>query len=324
MIQLRKKWFVLLTATLALAALAGPAWAASSLPNGRPWISTIEVDHPLVGRIWRSRDGSFVSPEEFLTDLAKEQAVLLGEKHPNPDHHEIQAWIIGELTARGKRPAVVFEMLRTDQQAALDAHLKKNPKDAAGIGAALAWDESGWPDWQMYQPVFEAAVAGGGPLLAASWPRTRLREIAKEGVAVLGMARVQALDLARERPAEQIEQLRLELVESHCGQLPDSMITPMIQVTAAKDALMTEALHRGVTETGSAVLIAGAGHVRADLAVPWHLEGQAPELSHATLGAAGGNRRFPGAVAILGTVRCGGTALRLHLVHPPHRRSRPL
>ena len=41
--------------------------------------------------------------------------VLLGEKHDNPDHHRLQAWMIDALVARGRRPAIAMEMLDAEQ-----------------------------------------------------------------------------------------------------------------------------------------------------------------------------------------------------------------
>ena len=45
--------------------------------------------------------------------------VYLGEQHDNPAHHAHQRAVVEALVARGVRPALAFEMLDEDQQAAM-------------------------------------------------------------------------------------------------------------------------------------------------------------------------------------------------------------
>jgi uncharacterized iron-regulated protein len=176
-------------------------------------------------------------------------------------------------------------MLTADQEAPLAAHLAAWPGDAGGLGAALGWAESGWPDWSFYQPVAQAALDGAAPLLAAGLPAVALREVARHGTGRLGAARVQDLGLDQALSAAQHAALRLEIVEVHCNQLPDAMIDPMVEVTRVKDAVMAAAMRRGASLPGrdSALLIAGSGHARADRGVPWHLARLVPGQQVATL-----------------------------------------
>jgi uncharacterized iron-regulated protein len=267
---------------------------ASPAAPGSPWVSEVAADHPLAGRVWRTAEGRFVAPEAVLAALRGADFVLLGEKHDNADHHLIQAWLLKALIGSGRRPAVAFEMLTTDQQAPLEVHLAAHPQDADGLAEAVAWAESGWPDWSLYRPVFRAALDSPPgtppgsplPLLAASPPRAQLRAVAREGVAALGSERVADLRLEETLPGPDMAALRREIARSHCDQLPDSMIGPMVTVTRVKDALMAETLvqGRGLAGTDGAVLIAGAGHVRADRGVPWHLNRFATGTLIVTLG----------------------------------------
>jgi len=266
---------------------AGPEPPAAP---GSPWVSEVAAEHPLAGRVWRPAESRFVAPGAVLADLQGADFVLLGEKHDNADHHLIQAWLLDALIASGRRPAVAFEMLATDQRAPLEAHLAAHPRDADGLAEAVAWAESGWPDWSLYRPVFRAALVSppGTPLLllAASLPRAKLRAVAREGVAALGSERGADLRLEETLPGPEMAALRREIARSHCDQMPESMIGPMVTVTWVKDALMAETLvrGRGLAGTDGAVLIAGAGHVRADRGVPWHLDRFAPGASVVALG----------------------------------------
>ena len=105
-------------------------------------------------------------------------------------------------------------------------------------------------------------------------------------VAALGAGRTAALGLDRPLPAELAALLRREIIESHCGQLPDSMIGPMVTVMTARDAHMAEVLVRAAAtgDRDAAVLIAGTGHARADHGVPFHLRRFEPEARIVSLG----------------------------------------
>ena len=247
--------------------------AAAAEPPGAPWVSEHLREHPLVGRVWQPAERRFVAPATLVAALIRSRFALLGETHDNADHHRIQAWLVGSMVAAGRRPALAFEMFASDQQAALDAYLAAHPSDAAGIGAAAGWAETGWPDWKLYQPIAQAALDGGAALLAADLPRALRRKLARDGVSALGAARVAALGLHRPLPETLAAVLREDIAAGHCGQLPESMIGPMATAMTARDARMAEVLRHGASLAGhdGAVLIAGKGHVRNDRAVPFHL-----------------------------------------------------
>ena len=69
------------------------------------WQARVERHHPLVGRVWAVGARRFITPETLGAELDRAPFVLLGEKHDNPDHHRLQARILQELSAAGRRPA---------------------------------------------------------------------------------------------------------------------------------------------------------------------------------------------------------------------------
>ncbi len=250
------------------------ASVTEDVPPGAPWMSPALADHALVGRIWQPTADGFVEPAVLLEAVAGAPYVLLGEKHDNVDHHRIQAWIVQSLVRRGRGPAAVFEMLAENQVPALATHLAKRPNDAAGIGEAVEWANTGWPDWTLYEPIAAAALSGGGPILAGNLSRPNIRAIARNGIASLGAERIAALGLDRALEPVLAARLDQDIVESHCGQLPDTMIGPMAAAQTAKDAQMADAMRHGMGIAGrrnGAVLITGTGHARNDLGVPWYL-----------------------------------------------------
>lgn len=258
------------------ACATGPA---SFDPERGPWISAREQDHPLVGRIWQPAEERFATADQVLEAMAGASYVIIGETHDNPDHHRLQAWLVGKLFARGRSPAVAFEMFTTDQDAALQSYLAAHPRDAAGIARAVGWNERGWPDWNQYAPIAQAALDAGAPILAAGLDQLTIRMVAKEGVSALGPDSVVRLGLKRPLPKDLFALMRTEIIDGHCDQLPESMIDPMTTVQLTRDAHMAGAMLRGATlpRRDGAVLIAGKGHARTDYAVPFHLRRLVPD-----------------------------------------------
>ncbi len=262
---------------------------ACAIPAGEPglpWVSAFDRGHPLAGRIWRPAEQRFAAPDEVAAALAKASFVLLGEKHDNADHHLIQAWLLERLIASGRRPAVAFEMFTRDQEAALTAHLAAHPRDAEGIAEAVDWAASGWPDWDLYRPLAQAALDDGLPVMAASLPRQTVHAVVRKGIEGLGPETAARLGKAPDLPAAQAAALRQEIIEAHCNQLPEAMIDPMVTVTTVKDVIMADTLVRGARTEGvdAALLIAGNGHVRADRGVPWYLRRGAPSAITVAIG----------------------------------------
>ncbi len=304
---------------LAISMLCAAAAASAHEAPGAPWISEHARDHPLAGRIWDSAAARFAAPEAVVAALSQARYVLLGEKHDNADHHRIQAWLVAQMIAAGRRPALAFEMFTSDQQAALDAHLAAQPGHAAGIGTAVNWAKSGWPDWEHYQPIAQAALDGGAVLLAADLPRALRRALARAGVSALGAERVAALGLDRPLPEDLIAPLREDIAISHCGQLPESMIGPMVTVMTARDAHMADVLRRGAQRAGrdGAILITGKGHARNDRAVPFHLrrgDGAASIVSIGLVEVAEGLTEPPAYAEFLGADSHGSGTLPFDFV----------
>src|SRR5712672_162661 len=101
------------------------------------WLTKLDRDNALVGKIWDVKAGAFVEPGAMLKRLVAARFVLLGERHDNPDHHRLQGRVLGELVKAGRRPALVLEMLEVPQQADVDRYLARADANAAGLGAAL-------------------------------------------------------------------------------------------------------------------------------------------------------------------------------------------
>src|SRR5881628_4149209 len=239
------------------------------------WESPVERAHPLVGRIWDVKAGSVISEETLLSRLGGSRFVILGERHDNPDHHALQAKLVRALIGAGRRPAVGFEMLSTDDAPALARYLARSPKDAAGLGDAVNWTRSGWPEWRFYQPIAQAALDGNLSIVATNLSRPATEALRRNGLAGLGPALTQQLRLDEVPSPETREAMARELRDAHCDQTPENVLDRMVDVQWARDARMAASLARAGGRDG-AVLIAGVGHARNDRGVPAHLARHAP------------------------------------------------
>lgn len=245
-------------------------------PPVPPWEARLYQSHPLVGRVFAPRTGGFVAPSRIVERLGQADFVLLGEKHDNPDHHKLQAWLTQVLVGRGRRPALVLEMIDTDRASAVSAHLRDHPGDAAGLGTAVAWEKTGWPEWGNYRPIVEAVLAVGLPVVPGNLPRDMVRRLGREGLSAMDADTRKRLGLDRQLPAAVTSLMAREIRDSHCRLLPEAAVPAMVDTQRSRDGSLAAAMTVSHPNSSGAILIAGAGHARTDWGVPAYLRESAP------------------------------------------------
>jgi len=270
------KHLLILAAVLVTASLMAAPLAAAE----RQWLSPHYREHPLAGTIWTS-DFKAATPEQLETAVLEANFVLLGEIHNNADHHRLQAQMVEALARAGRRPAVVWEMIPTSLQAELDRHLQSGSRDASTLGKFLRWEERGWPDWAMYQPIAEAALSANLPMLGGALDRETTRAIGQSDPSQAKLI----LDLGLDQPVrrEIVEAQAKEIAEGHCNLLPKEAVKPMIMVQRAKDAQMAKIMVEAARRQDGAVLIAGLGHAQNDSAVPSFIKRKLPDAKIASI-----------------------------------------
>jgi uncharacterized iron-regulated protein len=235
---------------------------------------------PPDARIYDVHARRFVTEAVLVADLASAHYRLLGEIHDDPEHHALRARLLSEIARRGVRPAVVMEQFDLDHDEALRA-AQQQGADAEQVATAGALDRKGW-QWPLHEPIVAAAIAAGMPLRAGNLSRRVLMSDSDDVLAnrpALG-ARLRA---ARWTDG-QAQSLRADIVQSHCGLLPDALVPQLVLAQRMRDAAMAQALVRDATADG-AILIAGNEHVRADRGVPIYLH--APGLPDASAHSVG-------------------------------------
>ena len=252
MVHVKKLFFVI--------ALSLCAYSYSQIERPLSWQSRLYVDHVLVGKIWDSANQEFVSIEEFTSAIEESRYLILGEKHDNPDHHELQLTILNHLLDLNLVSLVAFEMMDSDSQERLDTlHSAKN-QDSDALKEYLQWDEEGW-EWPFYGPLIYSAYSSGVSIMASNLSNSRMMEI--YGLSELPPELDIFDDITRRRLANDID-------ESHCGLLPESQFPSMIRVQQGRDYSMAISLSSRKDELVK-ILIAGNYHARKDLGVPKYL-----------------------------------------------------
>src|SRR5471032_1429270 len=161
------------------------------------------------------------APSAAAAPEANPQVLLLGEVHDN-DQGQRQRY--AELRRRvdaGWRPAIAMEQFDRDSQPLLD-EAQKGCVDAAcviQVVGGTAWD------WQQYYPLIQLALDNQLPLIAANLSRADASQVVRNGVASAFDAKAVAdYHLAQPLPADIRAAQQREVVEGHCGMLPDFMV----------------------------------------------------------------------------------------------------
>jgi uncharacterized iron-regulated protein len=189
--------------------------------------------------------------------------------HDNAQHHALRARLISRI-ARDKL-SVVAEHLpspaRVVREGALLADLQ-----------AAGFDPQAW-SWPLHAPLFDAIRSAGLPLVGGNLPKGFSKQLFSQGASALSAPLGQTY---RNAPLSQAarQQLDQDLIDGHCGKLPERYIEPMRLVQRATDISMAQA----VLDRVPAVLVAGNGHVRKDYGVPQVLSATMPTLRVTAIG----------------------------------------
>lgn len=238
------------------------------------------------GRIWQAAEGDDhqeISQDRLAAVVAAADIVLLGEIHDQAADHRRQAQVI-EWAAADQQPGLVFEMLGPEQVESMTAWREQAEPAAADFGAAVRWEERGWPDWSIYQPIVASALRNDLSLDAGAPSAALVQRVARNGAEELDPERRTRFGLDRELPDNAHARLR-ERIESAHGGIDSPIPTEhMIAVQRMRDAAMARALVDVQATAGAAILIAGREHVRHDYGVPLYLDHFAAGLRVISIG----------------------------------------
>ncbi len=201
--------------------------------------------------------------EDLPQGMAGADVVFLGEIHDNPHHHARQA----DLTAALQPAAIVFEMLTPEQAALASDEMRQ---DLTALEIALDWENTGWPDFAMYGPLFQ--VAPEARIYGAAVLREEASRVMSEGAAVVFGPDAGEYGLDQPLPETQQQAREEAQFAAHCDAMPMEMMGMMVDFQRLRDASLARVAHQAFTETGGpVVVITGNGHARMDHGAPYVL-----------------------------------------------------
>ncbi|MBY6002557.1 ChaN family lipoprotein [Salipiger bermudensis] len=228
---------------------------------------------------------AFAQEDDDARRLEEAQLVFLGEVHDNPAHHARQAELVAEI----KPVALVFEMLTNEQAAQIHPeHLD----DQEALAELLDWEASGWPDFSMYYPIFQAA--GEAAIFGAAMPREEARRVRDEPLDKVFGPSSGFYGLDEALPAEEQAEREALQMAAHCDALPAEMLPVMVGIQRLRDARLAETALEALSMHGApVVVITGNGHARTDWGAPALVRMAAPEVPVAALGQGETGRGAP-------------------------------
>ncbi|EBA16470.1 hypothetical protein RSK20926_22134 [Roseobacter sp. SK209-2-6] len=216
--------------------------------------------------------------EAIVLQLAGADVIALGEIHDNPAHHQVQAQLIATL----KPAAIVWEMVAPE----LAAELKlETLQDLDALEAYLQWDRSGWPEFEIYAPVFQAAE--NARHFGAWVPRGAVGAAMEAGIASYFGAEADRFGLTQPLDQEAQSQREADQLANHCNAMPVEMLPILVDIQRLRDAKLAQVAERAYFETGGpVVVITGNGHARKDHGLFVYLSKAQPRLDLRAFGQA--------------------------------------
>ncbi|AOM42791.1 iron-regulated protein [Xenorhabdus hominickii] len=222
------------------------------------------------GAVMDMQTGKAITPDELLAQLASYPRVIVGEKHDNPYHHQIELWLVQQLGKKRPQGAVLLEMIDPDQQEKVNKvknWLQGDPivRDER-VEKLLAWHQ-GWP-WKWYGDLVMELIRAPYPLLAANLTRSEIDQAYKAG---------DNTSLVSDDVKKLIEET---IKNSHGGNIDALRLAGMAKIQQMRDRRMAEQL---VKAPSPALLFAGGYHAVKAMGVPQHMKEIAPNEKMAVL-----------------------------------------
>ncbi|GGO75631.1 hypothetical protein GCM10011348_00880 [Marinobacterium nitratireducens] len=213
------------------------------------------------GEILDLQRGETLSPNDLYERLQRQQLILIGEQHDNPEHHAVESLLLEALVTPGSH--AVLEMLTPNLPLAdLGVTTSKDELEAALRDGTRGWN------WDSYGHIYYQILQQGGKLVSGNLSGEEIQAIYRGEDDNLPQGELDSRaaidDEVRRRTAEVIG-------EQHCNDIPAERLERMVEIQLARDARMANRLesYRGPKQ---AVLLSGSYHARKDTGVPMHLK----------------------------------------------------
>jgi uncharacterized iron-regulated protein len=137
---------------------------------------------------FRLSDRRALPPDELWSQLARAQAVCIGEEHGNPHHHYGEFAVVSELARRtsmtGREIGIGLEMFERQFQDPIDRHLSGKSNEAELLEESEYAQRWGFA-FAFYRPLFDVARERGLPVIALNAESELVDQVAEQGLSVL-------------------------------------------------------------------------------------------------------------------------------------------
>lgn len=212
-------------------------------------------------------------PRMLLERMARQQAVLLGERHDSAEDHRWQLQTLTQLHALQPRMAIGFEMFPRRAQPVLDQWVAGSLSEAEFL-RRVEWEKVWGFDAQLYLPLFHFARMNRLPMLALNVERSLIDAVGRQGWDGVPEAQREGVS----KPAAVTDAYRKALravFDHHPAKMRGEASFPrFVESQATWDRAMAQVMaehlrkHPGTLVVG----IMGAGHVRNGQGVAYQLK----------------------------------------------------
>lgn len=217
--------------------------------------------------IVNTHTGKLITAETLLIELASQPRIIIGEKHDNQYHHEIEYWLITQLPQKRPQGAVLLEMLTSSQQVLVNNTQKRYSETEylrdKRLMAILKWNP-GWP-WKWYGNIVKKELSADYSLLATNIDREEIIHAYQNPLILEG----------KKSTEPSVRQFIQETIQvSHGNTLDKTHYEKMTDIQQLRDRTMAQRLLDAPTP---ALLIAGSFHASKVMGVPLHIADLAPD-----------------------------------------------
>ncbi|WP_092509199.1 ChaN family lipoprotein [Xenorhabdus mauleonii] len=234
---------------------------------------TLPAELTQSGAVVDLKTGKEITSNELLERLTAYPRVVVGEKHDNPYHHQIELWLVQQLEQKRPHGSVLLEMINPDQQEKVNkvkSWLQGNPiVRSERIQQLLAWQQ-GWP-WEWYGDLTMALMKAPYPLLAANMDRSEINQAYKDH---------KTGDKTSLVPDDVKKMIEITIKNSHGEDIEKQHLSAMTKIQQMRDRRMAEQL---IKAPSPALLFAGGYHAAKAMGVPQHVKQIAPNEKIAVL-----------------------------------------
>lgn len=222
--------------------------------------------------IYETQTGERVDEGELFELLAEQRFVVVGEKHDDPWHHEVQARIWRAVSERVPA-ALGMEMFQRPYQNALDAYVTGQIDEAEMLEQTEYEQRWGFPT-DFYSPMWQSARADELPIVALNAPRELSRKVSEVGIDGLTeeeRADVPDLDLSNEIHRTYVRRA----FEQHDMELDDARFERFYTAQVLWDETMADTavrFLRDFPDFSTMVILAGVAHADLRFGIPPRIE----------------------------------------------------